>query len=270
MTDNDPLNGEAWALRQGESLELLHRLPDGSIDALITDPPYSSGGMVRGDRADTSARRKYTDAKSSTQAARPDWSGDNRDQRGYAYWCALWLAEALRVARPGALALIFTDWRQLPITTDALQSGGWVWRGIVPWDKTGAVRPRLGGFAAQAEYVVWGTAGPLDPDRNPVALDGVIRHYHRQDDRHHLTGKPTPVMRELVRACPPGGIVLDPFAGSGTTGVAAIEEGRRFLGFEREPSYAAIARDRLDAAVPTLLAESDPGEQLVLAEDSDR
>jgi site-specific DNA-methyltransferase (adenine-specific) len=60
---------------------------------------------------------------------------------------------------------------------------------------------------------------------------------------------PLSVMRELVRIVVPGGLVLDPFAGAGTTGVAALAEGRRFIGLELHPDYAAIARRRLAAAI---------------------
>jgi site-specific DNA-methyltransferase (adenine-specific) len=49
-------------------------------------------------------------------------------------------------------------------------------------------------------------------------------------------------------ATPPGGIVLDPFMGSGTTGVAAVQEGFRFIGIELNPEYVAIAERRIDAA----------------------
>jgi site-specific DNA-methyltransferase (adenine-specific) len=98
----------------------------------------------------------------SSDAARKfcDFGGDNRDQRAYAYWCSLWLSECLRVCKPGSVACVFSDWRQPP-TTDVFQSGGWVWRGIVPWNKTEAVRPALGRFRAQCEYVVWGSVGPM-------------------------------------------------------------------------------------------------------------
>ena len=67
----------------------------------------------------------------------------------------------------------------------------------------------------------------------------------------HPTVKPVAVMRWLVRlVCPPGGLVLDPFAGSGTTGVACAQEGFRFVGIERELEYCEIARRRIAAAVP--------------------
>jgi site-specific DNA-methyltransferase (adenine-specific) len=64
----------------------------------------------------------------------------------------------------------------------------------------------------------------------------------------HWKGKPVEVMRELVRAVPPDGLILDPFAGSGSTGVAALLSGRRFIGIEREASYVAIATERLQEA----------------------
>jgi len=63
---------------------------------------------------------------------------------------------------------------------------------------------------------------------------------------HHPTVKPVALMRWLVRLiCPPGGLVLDPFMGSGTTGVACMQEGREFIGVECEPEYIAIAEARI-------------------------
>lgn len=240
--------GDGTALYQADALAVLRELPDASVDAVITDPPYSSGGMVRGDRLGTTASKYSGGPDGKVADVPPDFTGDSRDQRAYGYWCALWLAECLRVAKPGAPVLLFTDWRQLPMTTDALQSGGWIWRGIGVWDKTDCGgRPQMGRFRAQAEYVVWGSAGPM-PDRIGVALPGVFRYFVRRTERDHLTGKPLQLMRDLVQICPRGGTVLDPFAGSGTTGVAALIEGRRFIGVELTGHYADAAAERLKAA----------------------
>lgn len=69
----------------------------------------------------------------------------------------------------------------------------------------------------------------------------------RGEGNNHPTVKPISLMRYLVRlVSPKGGIVLDPFCGSGSTGVAAIMEGARFIGIEREPQYAKIARERIE------------------------
>jgi site-specific DNA-methyltransferase (adenine-specific) len=71
----------------------------------------------------------------------------------------------------------------------------------------------------------------------------------RGDQNNHPTVKPTELMRHLCRlVTPPGGLVLDPFMGSGSTGKAALLEGLRFIGIEREANYAAIAEDRVMAA----------------------
>jgi site-specific DNA-methyltransferase (adenine-specific) len=236
--------GKQWAVVHGEMLAALQALPTASVDALITDPPYSSGGAFRGDRmTDTTA--KYV--QSGQQGVRPDFAGDNRDQRSFSYWCALWLAECLRIAKPGAVAVIFTDWRQLPSTTDALQAGGWVWRGIVPWDKTEATRPQMGRPRAQCEYIVWGSAGALEKREDVGVLPGVIRAIVNPDEKLHIAGKPVEVMSELARYCVPGGVILDPFCGSASTGVGALRRGRRFIGVEVDAHWAQLATDRMTA-----------------------
>lgn len=243
-------------LYRGDALAVLADLPSASVDALVTDPPYSSGGMVRGDRM-ASTRVKYV--QTSTLTVAEDFSGDTRDQRSYAYWLALWLGECLRISKPGGVALLFTDWRQLPATTDALQSGGWIWRGIVPWYKP-AARPCLGRFTAHCEYVVWGSAGPMDATENPVALPGFY-HASAPRKREHQTQKPLEVMRSLVQIAPPDGTVLDPFMGAGTTGVAAVIEGRNFVGVEIGEHYHQAASERIHAAQVGYRAR---GAQLVL------
>ncbi len=115
-----------WTLHKGDSLRVLTELPSDSVDAVITDPPYSSGGMYRGDRMQSTGDKYIcTDVKLS----RADFAGDTRDARSFGYWCSLWLAESLRVAKEGSPIVLFCDWRQLPMVTDAIQAGGWLWRG---------------------------------------------------------------------------------------------------------------------------------------------
>ena len=253
-------------LHRGDSLAVLASLPTGSVDAVITDPPYSSGGMVRGDRMqDTGA--KYLGSNRLEDEG--DFAGDNRDQRAYGYWMALWLSEALRVTKPSGVCLLFTDWRQLPTTTDALQAGGWVWRGIVPWVKSfGArgARPMAGRFAAQCEYVAWGSRGGM-----PIRMyeDECFPGFYQANaprDREHQTQKPLAVMRKLGQIVPKGGVVLDPFMGSGTTGVAAVLEGREFIGCELTDHYFEVAQRRIQTARQ---GYKDDGAQMVLGVDED-
>ena len=229
---------------EDDAVAWLSNLAPGSVDAVIADPPYSSGGMFRGDRIQD-VHTKYVQTGSTSGAALQDFTGDNRDQRSYAYWSHLWMSAARQSLAPGGALLVFTDWRQLPTTTDAIQAAGFVWRGIVPWYKPNGRRIQ-GRFANTCEYVVWGTNGPRVPDYAPSALDGFYQvNSPRGETRSHITQKPVELMRRLVRIAPPGGLVADPFAGSGSTGVAALEEGRHFVGCEIQPHFARVARDRL-------------------------
>lgn len=242
-----------WTLHKGEALAWLQSLPDESADALITDPPYSSGGAFRGDRAQ-GVNTKYE--QTGVMAPRLLFAGDAKDQMTFILWSATYLREARRVVRPGGLCMIFSDWRQGPATATALQMADWVWRGKATWDKgEGARSPGIGWFRHQTEDIYWGTNGPHEKWKGAPVLPGCFKQAVLQKDKHHLAGKPTPVMRWLVGLVRPGGLILDPFAGSGTTGVAAIETGRRFLGCERVPAYAAIAKERLEAAAAAAAAK---------------
>ena len=236
--------GVSVDIRCGDALAILRELPDASVDALVTDPPYSSGGFTRGDRT-VQPGTKYLETTSANQNL-TTFAGDNRDQRGYGYWMALWLGECLRVLRQGAVVALFTDWRQLPTTTDQLQAGGMVWRGVVPWVKP-SFRPQAGRFGAQCEYVVWGSAGPMAPDYELPSLPGWFEA-NSPRDRIHMTQKPLSVLRGLVQIAPEGGTVLDPFMGSGTTGVAAVIENRSFVGIELVRDICDVAEERIQEA----------------------
>ena len=247
-----------YALHRGDCLEVLPTLELASVDAVVTDPPYSSGGMFRGDRM-LPAREKYvsSDAKHAT----PDFSGDNRDQRGYLAWSTLWLTAARHAAKPGAVAAVFTDWRQLATTTDALQAAGWVFRGIAAWVKHNA-RPCRGRYAQHCEFVVWGTNGPR-PMAGRCGRGAWTADSPRGDNRVHITQKPADVMRGLLSIFEPGQTILDPFAGSGATGLAALELGLEFVGVELDAHFYAVARERLEAAAAkaaTPLFPDGPGD----------
>jgi site-specific DNA-methyltransferase (adenine-specific) len=224
----------------GEACAILRQLPTASVDVVITDPPYSSGGMMRGDRAGADCRSKYQ--QSQTEKVYDEFSGDNRDQRSFIMWCSIWLDELRRVTKPGAVIACFTDWRQMPAMTDALQVGGLVWRGVVPWVKK-SYRPQKGRWASQCEYLVWGTNGPR-------AIDGPCfpgsYTYSVASDKRHMTEKPVDLMHELCRiAYEPDAVILDPFMGSGTTLKAAKQHGKRCIGIELTRLICETACERL-------------------------
>ena len=235
----------------GEALDVLHDLQ--GVDALITDPPYSSGGQYRGDRT-MSTVAKYV--QSGTLAYRPEFAGDNRDQRSYLAWCSLWMTAARHATSPGAVVVCFTDWRQLPTTTDAVQAGGWTWRGVAVWSKKFG-RVSAFGFSSACEYLVWGTNGPAA--KNEEYPGGCFECVPpRGDAKKHIAQKPLDVMRWACSVAPPGGVVLDPFMGSGTTLRAALDTGRAAIGVEIEERYCEIAATRLAQTVLAYESKAAP------------
>ena len=243
---------------QGDVLHILPHIPDGTFGGILTDPPYASGA------ADQNSRQQSTGAKYSSMKGNnpfPDFEGDAKDQRSWTHWMAEWLTEARRVCKPGAPICLFIDWRQLPSMTDALQWAGWIWRGILAWDKTNS-RPQKGRFRQQAEFVVWGSNGAMPGNRNAPVLPGVFRQaMPAMVKRRHQTEKPLEVMREMVKIVEPGGIILDPFAGAGTTVLAAKLEGYPSVGLELSRHYAKTAKDRILEADGVAVSTDDTAEQ---------
>lgn len=104
-----------------------------------------------------------------------------------------------------------------------------------------------GRFSSSAEYIVYGSNGvPIEGKESPqnvlsVPLVG-------GDDKLHIAEKPMALMTTLLGVTETGATVLDPFMGSGTTGVACIRTGRKFIGIEISPEYCAIAEKRIREA----------------------
>ena len=231
-------------LFHGDALSVLTTLPAASIGAVLTDPPYSSGGVTLGARqADPAQKYQH----SSIKRQYPPMLGDAKDQRSWTMWCTLWLSECWRVAREGAPLMVFTDWRQLPALTDAIQAAGWMWRGVVTWDKR-AGRPMLGRFRQQCEYVVFGTKGRFDaPSR--ACLPGVYAHSVNPARKVHLTSKPVELIVDLLKVTREDADVLDPFMGGGSVGEACVATGRGYIGIELSPEYFEVSRARLETCM---------------------
>jgi site-specific DNA-methyltransferase (adenine-specific) len=230
---------ERVTIYHGQMTDVLKDFETGSLGGCITDPPYSSGGQFRSDRTNNSAHLKY----SSRGEALPDFSGDNRDQRAYLLWCSVWMGEVLRVCEAHAPMFAFTDWRQLPTTTDALQVGGWNWQGLFVWDKCQG-RPSKNRPISSVEYIVYGVSGQVRQDDEPVYLNPIIKAKVPFGDRQHITQKPIDVIQYVIPLARKGGTILDPFMGSGTTLVAAKNLGERAIGIEIEEKYCEIAAER--------------------------
>ena len=236
--------GDRWSILHGDSLQIIRQFEPNSFDAIITDPPYASGGSSQTTK-NRSTSEKYSSM--SKDKALPDFDSDQMDQLSWMFWTAAWLQDARRIAKPGAPVCLFIDWRQLPAMTLALQWAGWTWRGVAVWDKV-ASRPQKGRFRQQSEYIVWGSNGKMPLERNVGCLPGVFR-YPNPQNRIHVTEKPLQLMRDVVQICEPGGRILDPFAGAGTTVLAAVQEGYETVGIEMSDAYFQRSTERLKAAL---------------------
>jgi site-specific DNA-methyltransferase (adenine-specific) len=235
----------------GNSLEVLdawHSQKERpAFDALVTDPPYSSGGLHAGDRQNGSTKKYLTNDAAKFQGA--TFSGDNRDQRSQLAWLSLWMDRARRLLRPSAYAFVFSDWRQLPLTTDAIQSAGFIWRGVQPWDKGLGSRAAHKGFLRhQCEYVTWATQGAVPRSEHGGPWPGLLRCNVNHRHKNHPCAKPVAMMTELLAPVRPGGTVLDLFAGGGATLAAAALTGRGAVGVEIDEQWAEKAAQLVERA----------------------
>lgn len=122
--------GKNWKILHGDTLKLVKAFQPGIFDAVITDPPYASGGTKQNERNRTT-NQKYSSMSAAN--ALPDFDGDNKDQRSWTHWMAEWLYDVRKACKKGAPICLFIDWRQYPSITDALQWAGWIWRGTAVW-----------------------------------------------------------------------------------------------------------------------------------------
>lgn len=246
---SDPLNGARWVLHHGDNREILPTLPRLSVDVTITDPPYSdhvhgknmrqlrgSGGRVA--EGQVAGRGQVGAFSLGFDALKADHRRDMADE--FERLCKRWV-------------LVFSDaesahlWREdlEELGLPHIRQGAWVKLNCQP-QLTGD-RPAVGAEAIQISHrkgrKKWNGGGLPAVWAYPIATDR-----NGRGDRVHTTQKPLELMMELVELfTDPGDIVLDPFAGSGTTGVACLRLGRRFIGCEIDPRYAAIATERLKA-----------------------
>jgi DNA modification methylase len=223
----------------GDCLDVLRGMPDASVDAVVTDPPYCSGGV-----SETGRRGAAGQGLRSSTIQRFGWfKADNMGTSGLVWLLRSMAFESIRLMRDGGSLVVFCDWRMFANVAPAIESAGLRFQNLLVWDKQAM---GLGnGFRNQHELVLHFTKGSgafCDKGTGNVLRAKRVHH----TDREHQTQKPVDLMAQILRVvCPVGGTVLDPFAGSGTTLVAAQAEGMSAIGIEREAEYVEIIRKRL-------------------------
>lgn len=220
----------------GDCLEILPHLS--GIDAVVTDPPYCSGGASEAQKGAATHQGLRSE---SIRAGRFTWfDADNMTTAGLC-----WLLRGVSVNAPvheQGHILAFCDWRMVPMIAPAMESGGWRYRSCIVWNK-GHFGCGLG-FRPQHEMIVHLTK--RSPAFHAADVGNVITVSRQTEDREHPTQKPVELIEKLVAVTTAhGGAVLDPFMGSGTTGVACVRLGRRFIGIEKERKYFDVAVGRI-------------------------
>jgi DNA modification methylase len=210
-----------------------------NVNAVITDPPYASGTRSEAKRGSSGAM-----VRGGRFADKPI-ENDQMTTLGF-----VWFIRAVaRLCRPmivpGGSFLSFIDWRQWPNLLGAVESCDYRVNGMIVWDK---VSFGMGnGFRGQHELILHASRGVPDVFDRSV---GNVLPFKRDDTDDHPSPKPTDLMGRLVSVVSPvGGLVLDPFAGSGATLVAAKNAGRRAIGIEVEERYCDLAARRLGQEV---------------------
>jgi 16S rRNA G966 N2-methylase RsmD len=232
-------------VHHGDCLEVMRSFGDRSIDVVITDPPYSP--EVHGKSRAGARTLKMGNGKPTFN--REVEFGFDAITPALMASCA---AEFARLVR--RWTLVFCDVESVGLWRDALSTAGLEPVRVGVWVKE-ACTPQFTGDrpAAGVEAIViahrkgrkqWNGGGSRAVWTHPV----VQRRGSAVNDRVHTTQKPIELMLELVELFSnPGERILDAFAGSGTTGVAAVRLGREFVGIEQQEKYVATARERIEA-----------------------
>jgi site-specific DNA-methyltransferase (adenine-specific) len=214
-------------LKCGDCLELMKELPDKSVDTIITDPPYGMNFQSNRSKVGHRHRKIIGD--------------DNVDGR--------WVYESYRIAKDGGALLMFCDWKNSCEWRWTLEDSGFKVVSQVIWNREHHGMGDLTGSFAPMHDVIWYATKGRRTFKNGRPKS--VISYKRpspSEDNGHPTCKPLDLMKYFVYKIAEGN-VLDPFMGSGTTGVACKRLGRDFIGFELDPTYFEIAKNRIESVL---------------------
>ena len=239
-----------------DALSAIARVADASVDLVIADPPYGLG-------------KDY---------------GNDSDRLGaaeYLAWSRRWIDAVVPKLKHNGSLYVFLTWQHSPevfsyAKTLLTMVNEIIWDRRVPsmggsTRKFSSVHDNIGFFAKSRDYYfdldavriaydaetkkarsrsIFVGAKWLEVGYNPKDVWSVSRLHRQHGEREdHPTQKPLEIIERMVLAsCPEGGVVLDPFMGSGTTAEAAVRHGRRFVGFELNPDYFKIVERRVAEA----------------------
>lgn len=228
-----PTDEEPVVVVEGDALDVLRALPVESIDAVVSDPPYG------------------INTKSDGNGKLNPWA----DLCNAAYWYTAWIGECRRVLKPTGSMWCCFNWRGLPTLQKASCDLRWPIESLMIWDKCWIGPGGEKGLRPSYEVVAL-FAMPEFAITNRGLPDVQRFQWSAHKPHGHPAEKPLDLMRFCVKhGSPVGGVVLDPFGGSGTTADACVREDRLCLTVETDAMFAAVARRRVaDAMGGALLA----------------
>ena len=230
MSHIDVLEGRAnWHVEHApRAMDVLRALPAASVDVIPTDPPYATTG------------------ESTAWVSKDKVRSLPRETQFYEAWIREYLAEFRRILKPTGGIWMSCDWAAAMAIDQACPRVGLRAPTIGVWDREG-----LGmGYVLRHVYECFAVITMPEWERIYTDEPDVWRCKWTPSDRTmgHSAEKPVPLMARAIRLLArPGGVALDPFSGSGTTGVAALREGLRYIGIERDDGFVVLQRDRLSA-----------------------
>lgn len=214
-------------VHRADALEALASWPDACVDHVITDPPYSE-------------RTHKPGAALSMKGGGSDIGIDFKPLMSFEF-----VRDLLRISKSWVICFC-----ALEHLGEYAKAAGEAWIRAGVWDRPDGTPQLSGDRPAQGAEGIAIMHRPGRKAWNAGGKRGVWRCGVERKDREHPTQKPLALMAELVRDFTiPGEAILDPFAGSGSTGVAALSMGRRFIGCEIDPRYVRIANERIAAVV---------------------
>ena len=231
------VTSDAVSLRLGDSGELIKDVPDGSIDLILTDPPYNLSGYSTGNM-------KFNWRKTINNDL-AKWDEPEFSPRE-------WVSEFKRVLKPTGNIFAFCTYNLMGKWHEVFDPEFNTFQFMV-WHKTNPVpKIRRAGFLNSCELIVcmWNKGHTWNftkqKDMHNYIESPICMGNERLKNPKHPTQKPLRVLEPIMGiASNPDDIVFDPFMGVGSTGVAAANLGRRFIGFELNPEYFTAAEQRI-------------------------
>ncbi len=216
---NDFSTGEVSTIVQGDCIQVMRTIAANSVDFILTDPPYAVNYH------DRSGRTIMNDADLS--------------------WLVPAFTEAHRILRTGRFLISFYSWTKADKFLAAWHSVGLQVVGHLVFRKSYSSKSRFLAYHHEQAYLLAKGRPQL-----PSAPISDVQDMRYSGNRMHPTQKPVSTLLPLIRAFTNRSeLVLDPFCGSGSTGVAALLSQRRFLGIELDPTYHRIAQQRLSRRI---------------------